>query len=351
MSVQEHYSIIDDPPYEALAREVPVPSSVKGIWISVLGTFFIVLLANWAARAYLAEYTTNRGYWLVGKKWQMLKTMATPVDWLIVGDSSGNQGVVPEKWTDQVGGTAVNLCTVANLTLLDDIWMIERYIERFGPPENVLIVHVYDMWSRELAPAFVAKVPLFWKHVYGSLSALMNTKELSRLFLLRYVPLYSENTTLSKIVLDGIFSPSRLFKREFRLAPGGYMKRMDARPQWVDYDASGHVKFVSENEFVLSKANSLAMRQLVVLAEGYETNIYITNSPIYEGLYASEPFQAYLSQVRQELESFAAQSEHIHYLPGVSVFAGDQMENVDHVIYDAAVRYTEDVARAVMESR
>jgi hypothetical protein len=206
------------------------------------------------------------------------------------------------------------------------------------------------MWNRELTPAFVAKVPLPWRKVHRSLSALIDVGQLSSVFILRYLPLYSENTTLSEVILDGIRSPSRLFRQEFHLTSGGYMKYTNATPQWVDYDAWEHIKFVTEHEFVLSEANKTAIEQLVDLAERDGVNVYLTSSPLYQGLAENEQFRAYFSQLQQTLESFASQSEYIHILPVLSLHKSDQMQN-DHVIYDAAIRYTEDVAQAYIDSR
>jgi hypothetical protein len=106
------------PPYRQLTREIMAPSSVHSVLISVLGTFFVVLVVNLAAIGYLNHYTTNRGYWLVRQKWDILQGLEAPVEWLILGDSSGNQGLVPERLREKLGGAAINVCTVGNLTLL-----------------------------------------------------------------------------------------------------------------------------------------------------------------------------------------------------------------------------------------
>jgi hypothetical protein len=127
------------------------------------------------------------------------------------------------------------------------------------------------------------------------------------------------------------------------------MEYTDATPQWVDYDAWGHIKFVTENRFALSEANKTAMAQLVTLAEREEMNVYLVSSPLYEGLAGNELFQAYDAELDRTLDSFAASSEYVHHLPVLSVYASDQMQNVDHVVYEGALRYTKEVAQAVLD--
>jgi len=336
------------PSYRQLTREVMALSSVHSVLISVLGMFFVVLVVNLVAIGYLNHYTTNRGYWLVRRKWDILQGLDAPVEWLILGDSSGNQGLVPERLREKLGGTAINVCTVGNLTLLEDVWMLETYIGRLGPPQNVLIVHAYDVWPREIGLAFVAKIPFPWRF-FSSLPASVGLKERAEILLLRYVPLYSENVTLSKTILAGVRSPGSLFKDCFRLQSSGYMKSSKSLPEWVEYDAWVHIKFITENDFVLSDVNRSAMDRLIALADRYGINVYVANGPLYKGLCESEQFGRYFAQVRKELERFADSSEHIHYLPTVATFPADQMQEADHVIYPAAEIYTDQVVQEIMQ--
>jgi hypothetical protein len=53
------------------------------------------------------------------------KTVDEPVDWLILGDSSVNQGVIPSIFEDEFGERAINLGTNGIMITLDDLWMIE----------------------------------------------------------------------------------------------------------------------------------------------------------------------------------------------------------------------------------
>lgn len=342
----------DERLYMQLPREIAVRSSGRVVLLNVLVPLVVFLVTNVALLWYLDRYTVNRGYWLLERKWQILRTMKGPVEWLIVGDSSGNQGIVPSVLQDELGETAVNLCTIGGTAALDDVWMIEEYIARFGAPENVLVVHSYDAWHRDIQPILLAKIPLPW----GYWSAYEPAPDLSvedqfNIFLGRYVPLYAENMTIGSIMMLAIQSPDSLFESPFHLEPDGYMPVTEADPRYVERDVEEHFDLVRENSFVLAEINRTSLEQIIVLADRHHIDVFIANGPIYEGLSEDEDFQEYFSEVQKELNGFAVRSEHVHYLPALAAFSSSQMQNVDHVIHSAAEKYTETLAVEIAKVR
>jgi hypothetical protein len=338
--------------YKQLPREIAVRPSGRTVLLNLLVPLVVFLVTNFALLWYLDRYTTNRGYWLLEQKWEMLQAMSEPVDWLVVGDSSGNQGVVPEVWQDELNEKAVNLCTIGGTAALDGVWMIEEYIARFGAPENILIVHTYDAWYRDLEPILLAKIPLPWGYWnrYEPTPAL-SVEDRLNIFLGRYVPLYAETVTIGDVLVLAVESPDNLFKNSFHLEPDGYMPALEADPQYVKRDLEWHLDLVEKNNFRLAEVNRASLEQVITLAERYHVNVYIANGPIYEGLYGNEDFQEYISEVRKALGEFAEQSAYVHYLPALSVFPDSQMEDVAHVIHPAAERYTEILAAEIANVR
>lgn len=338
--------------YKQLSREVSTPSSTRSVLISVVGTIFAVLVANLAALWYLDHYSTNRGPELVEQKWKILQNMQTPVDWLVLGDSTGNQGVVPETLESKLGGTAANLCTIVPMTTLDDAMMLDVYIDKFGPPDNVLIVHSYDILPVELSPLVFAKIPLPWgiSHRYRFSPALIGVKEQIQVSVARHFPLYFENRTLKSIISNGIKSPNTLFASEFHLdlTPQGYMPMMEARPQDVEEDAKGHIEFLKENDFVVSDINHVAIDHIITLADHYAINVYITTGPLYKGFYESRVFQDLFSEIQGWWSEVANRSERVHYLALISTFSSDQMQEVDHATHAAAEIYTEEISSEII---
>lgn len=339
--------------YKQLPREIAVRPSGRAVLLNALVPLVVFLVTNFVVLWYLDRYTTNRGYWLLQRKWEILQTMAEPIGWFVVGDSSGNQGIVPEVLQDELDETAVNLCTMGGTVALDGVWMIEEYIARFGAPKNVLIVHTYDIWHRELEPILLAKIPLPWGYWNGyAPTPTLSVEDQFNILLGRYVPLYAEPMTIGDVLTLAVFYPERLFKDSYYLQPNGYMPALKAAPpQSLKQDVGWHLDLVENDDFVLAETNRASLEQVIALAEGYQINVFIANGPIYEGLYRNEDFQEYLSEVREALSGFAERSEYVHYLPTVPVFPASQMENADHVIRPAAEKYTEILAAEIAKVR
>jgi hypothetical protein len=337
-------------PYKQLTHEVIQPIKGRATAITIIGTIIFLFLANWAVLWLGQAYPYNRGYWLVQQKWELLQGLSAPVDWLIVGDSTGNQGLVPDVMEARLGGTAVNLNTVGNMGALDDVWMLEAHIEEFGPPAHVLVIHAYDIWSRDITSAFVAKAPLAWNSWQDSFLPPLSATPLEKLnlWLARYVPLYADNLSLDRLIQDRVFLQRPIFRQRFSMQDDGFMSLVTApSSSRVQEDGQKHLDFVTHNSFVMSDINQQALAQLVTLAEAHQIEVYLAFGPIYEGVAQEEAFQTYVAQVRAGLQTFADQSEHVHVLATTAVFPANQMENADHVILEAAEVYTNLIASEI----
>ncbi|MCB9752657.1 MAG: hypothetical protein H6713_22105, partial [Myxococcales bacterium] len=132
-------------------------------WRSIALALALALLAFLAANAlvgrYLDRYGTNLGYVYVAHKWRVLGQLSRPVDWLVLGDSTVNQSFDPARLREREGLRAVNLGTIGNFGAIDDLWMLEEYLERFGPPEAVVVVHTYDVFHRRPPRMLFGRVP------------------------------------------------------------------------------------------------------------------------------------------------------------------------------------------------
>ncbi len=331
-----------------LTREVIAPSSKGAVLATVLGTLIVVLLVNLVALLYLDRHTANLGYWLVEKKWEILQNLQGPVDWLVLGDSSGNQGIVPAEMTRALGGEAVNLCTIGGVSAIEDTWLLETYLERFPPPRGVLIIHSYDTWCRESEPVFLAHIPLtwgFWNRLTPPLA--LNAAATRDVFLARYVPLYAESETLSYLIGQGLLSPRKLFRERYHVQPDGYQRFERARPAEVRRDADNHLIFVSGATFALSAENAAALDHLAALAAQHDLDVFLASGPLYEDLFENEAFRRYHGQVGDSLQRAASQHLGLHYLPAVYTFDAGRMASADHVVDAAARTYTRAVAAEI----
>jgi hypothetical protein len=315
--------------------------------VGALGT---LLLLNAAAGRALHRYTTNIGYYLIVAKWELLESQRRPVDWLVLGDSSGNHSVRPDVIAAERGETALNLCTIGDMLAVDDAWMLGRYLKEVGKPKRVVLVHVYDMWPRNaerLRQGLAARIPLrwgFWEQMDPPLE--VAAKQRDRLLLSRYVPLYAENATLG----DWVLHPSKMFAKRFTIDATGYMRNDLVRADEVAKDAAGHRRFVRNRTASVSSANQAAMVAVARLSREHGVPVYVAMAPLVETLWAEPSFRSYHTQVVEGLRKLGAPGGIRVVLAEPATFAATKMENADHLTHEAAAEYTRRLLAAVDEA-
>ncbi len=325
---------------QQLPEEIIPPATGRKILLSLLCPWLLFGLANFGANLYLNSFPENRGYWLIKQKWSMLLNQQKPADFLVLGDSSCNQGVVPDVIDSELDVTAVNLCTIGDSLALNDAWMLSKHIKKYGAPKKVTIVHVYDMWSRDINWNVTSQTPLswgYWEQLEPNIDVSFENQK--TIFLNQYLPLYSKNTSLRKI----IDNPERWFvRKDYTLQEDGFMVVSNSNSGEVEVDTKRHLKSVKEKQFNLSYPNQKSLEAIIQLAEKYDFDVYLTNSPIYEELYRDKDFQAYYSQVQQKLAEFSARSDKLHYIMREPMtFTKQEMDNADHLIESSAKVYTQ----------
>lgn len=337
------------PPVDRLPQETPVPATRGKVLLVLAVAILSVFLLNLAAGAALGRYTTNRGYWLVREKWNLLESLPAPVDWLILGDSSCNQGIKPDMVGEQLGGRAVNVCTVGDMLAVNDAWMLDRHIERLGPPKHVIITHVYDMWPRDLRALvrqpLLAKVPLPWAYWRTTTPPLPLTSEQERnLGVARYLPLWAENKTLA----TWLRHPGVLWERDMSMTDAGFMAYDKANPGLVRREAKAHIDSTRKRRFSLSPINRQSLEHIRALADQHGFDVYIATGPLYEGIWKDEGFKKHFAAMIKALTAVASKSPRMHVLlPEPVTFGVKQMENADHLVGPAAGEYTQKLIAAI----
>lgn len=323
-------------------KEVLSPIPTSRTFITLASTLALILGLNVAAKIYLDNHTPNRGDWLIREKWDMLSTLDQPVDWLILGDSSCNQGVVPEIFDQQLNTTSVNLCTVGSMTVLNTAWMLDAYIQKYGAPKNVLIVHVFDVWHRSMDPRALSTIPLemgYWEKLDPPKQVDLPSQ--LQVFLDRYVPLYSSNESLKEIVTSPISAYHH--SQSFSLQPDGFMVWQQPNPEYVEFQRAMHASFAKKHTFEISEHNQMALDSIKANAEKHNFNVFVMNSPVYDELYHDADFQRYYAQMQTALRTYANSSPNIQFLDDTITFPKEKMENADHVIYSSARTYTQQI--------
>jgi hypothetical protein len=311
--------------------------------------FAFLLIANITAYVLLAWHPINRGNWLVHEKWKLLDR-APDVDTLILGDSSCNQGVVPQVLDEKLGGRSLNLCTIGNALAVNDAWMLDDYLAKHPAPKRVIVVHVYDMWTRDADYTFVrllGKIPRsfgFWNDMNPPVHLDMSDYE--DLVSSKFLPLHSESTSL----MTWIQSPREALHTHFQLDERGFMNVTTPAPKRVAENLKKHLRELADLPTIPTLPNQRALARLAELAEHHHIDMVFANSPMVDALWASPELQHYLAVERTALRQSLGPSPHVRVLDGPPrTFSAIEMENVDHVVGAAATTFTEWLAQRIRE--
>ena len=122
------------------------------------------------------------------------------------------------------------------------------------------------------------------------------------------------------------------------------------QPSRVLQDSLGHVDFVTNNRFRMSSENTQALEEIALLAEKHDLQIYLTHAPMFSGLYMNSELQRYLRELNESLANFANKYARIHIVDHTpETFNETEMENVDHLVFEAAERFTEIIADKILK--
>jgi hypothetical protein len=336
------------PRHNQLPSELIRKSSRREVLNTLLLTTTFLIILNTMGSYLLQAYNPNLGERIIKKKWEMVLNM-DPVETLILGDSSCNQGIKPQLLDSILKTTSANLCTVGGVQLIDDLWMLQVYIERHGPPKRVLIGHVYDVWHRAFDGSAMALIP------YGLSQVLSSTFEASLKEKVRYVlkkmepSLHSKNESLAALIRQN--EEAIQLSRVGRFDDQGYMKKeVGADKAKVRSDLQGHLSAIKKTDLPVSKQNREALEEIVVLAQTHQFEVYLVSSPLWEGAMKERLFKDRYNEIADFLKEVASRSPAVEtILTDPMLFTDEEMQNIDHVTDGAATKYTVGVAEAINE--
>lgn len=323
-------------------------NALVAIAILVLSIFGLNLLL-WFV---MGERPINRGYWVIKEKWNLLRSAPEPVDWLIVGDSSCDLGLDPEVISSVLGGSAINLCTVASTTVLEDAWMIEEYLSRFPAPKGIIVGHTYDIWARtdqnlRSAMWLIDSDPAFWRSIQPPMS--LSLEEGLALRLSPWVPFLSQARSVEALVLT---RGAALSRPRFEMDERGWSPRVQADPDFVRADSKLHAEAVRRLSPELAARNREALQFIVNQADSHEVPIWIVQAPLHDALWRDEAFRDFFDRTTGLIKAEVDRSARVHLLlEEPALYPAERMQNADHVAGEAISDYSERVARAVARTR
>ena len=289
------------------------------------------------------------GYYLLRDKWQRIENASSPIDTLIVGDSSGNQGVIPAIIEQRLGGSSVNLCTTAGSLVVTDAWMLGRYLEKHSPPKRVVVVHAYDAWLRTRDNQLVnvlSQTPIkgkFWEGLEPSIE--LTWSESAQLMLAKWFPLYRQNLTLQMFVFNpvGSFEPPPLSEL-------GFMEVKSANKNRTLRDQIKFTETCTNSSFRSSPINRDAVEVLIKLAQEHQFQLYFVSSPVYEDALNDSNVVRYCDAANHWISEKIAGSNTSHLLfSDPFPFPLNQLESFDHVNVEGAKVFTEAISTRIRE--
>lgn len=322
--------------------------------LTVVLTLALVLVLNFASGVLLRHVSPNRGYRIIERKWAMLESMTRPAETLILGDSTVNQGLdtrlIRAHYGDAEGAT-VNLATIGHMMLLNDAWMLERHIQRLGPPKRVILGHVYDIFQRRARTRHFLLVPAVPTVGDWTVSPpiKMTTRDRALLATDRLFPMYAQNDSLTTLVRE----PSTLLKELRTPEPDAALAGFEPNPgpasvEFVAKNARAHLGAIKRYPGKLSDENRAALEHMCALAERHDFDIYLAVSPVYDAFEADPIFKRFFMPVREDLRAMDAKYERLHLVMDWPLaFPARDMDSVDHVLHTGAERYTRELLKAI----
>lgn len=327
-----------------MEQQLPVekehPTRSRDVLVWTLASTLVVLAVLGGLNARLRREPNNDGYALVRHKWQLMMKQRQPVDWLILGDSSGSCGVEPEILEQRLGGSALNLCVVRSLQIANDSWMLQWHQQHLGTPRTVVVVHAYDVWYRTVDAAFYAHmshVPLpagFWHSLAPDPG--LDGEQAWRVLLGRWLPVYTDVSSARRLLFRRGGAP-RVFED---LREDGFSPLTQRREATINKSLAAHLAFLKTAKFEVAPLNRTALDAMVQLADKQGFRLCFVQGPILDELYNHPDFQRYYAGVRTMYEELERKSSQVTWIRDVRTFPRSEMQKPDHTLESAAKQYS-----------
>ena len=325
-----------------LPQELMLPVRRRPTLLVIAATLLIPILLNYLAGAYLERYPINRTNWLRTTKWTILNETEAPLAWMFLGDSSCNQGMVSDRVGEQLGGQARNLCTTGNMILVDDVMMLEEHIARAGVPDNVVVIHTWDIWQRDIGTESLGMLPLEWGYWQARDIVVLNRSQEWDIWQIRNLPLISQNRSLQKVVRVEL-PAGRLFSRTFEHDESGYMQFPDewSQPDRAIREAETILSGFADRDFYISRINRDLLIRMRTLADSHGFRLIFANGPLADILADDERFDQYRAAHDAFFATFTESSPQLHYIPGFVAVSPAYTIGIDHTTHSGAVQFTD----------
>jgi hypothetical protein len=120
----------------------------------------------------------------------------------------------------------------------------------------------------------------------------------------------------------------------------------------VARDAARRLAWLEAQQGVrISPENRAALAHLGMLADRHGFDVYLIRAPVHRSLASAPAYRRYAAELSRALRELAGPYRRLHVLDDEHVFETSEMQNADHLLADAAARYTRAVAAEIGRQR
>jgi len=335
----------------SLLSRIGRPKGWAGIAATVAFIIATLLVCNLIAYYYLEKQPTssygpeaNQAAYFTLPYWYWLIDSHTPVDTIILGDSAAHCNLLPGPIADRLGGNTISLANNAGSSLLMDAWMLQYYVDKFGPPRNVILLRNCSAYEEQHNLEYMSVVPLKWGY-WDRLGVAPNWKagEEAKLFVSKYCVLYSRSDILSARLTH----PLKLFAQPRSKYRNPETDRTYSRG--VPVTIASELDQISRettpslySKFSPCSDSTNALKAMTGLANRLGFQFYIAIGSEWDKLYQDPGRQAKVSAMQQWLAQFT-DPQYVHLLPSIQTFRAEQMQHPNHLRPNWERLYTETI--------
>jgi hypothetical protein len=303
---------------------------------TVLTVTVVIVGLNIFGLFFLMGHNVDSSLWLLRTKWERLLS-GPPVDWLILGDSSGNQGVDAGLFAEAMG-PAYNFCTFSNALLLNDEQMLEEYVKRNAAPKGVVLAHTYHVWHFPISPQVVAHVPVGFAALSEYLRFAPSKSDfLLEFFSCRWFPLYSQPYGYRELFTD----PGMAFAPRFPIDGWGFVPVDKPDTAYALQHWKHRAEDRRKRAYVITLENRVAATRICELAQTHGFDVYYAFTPLYEAALSDSLVLADCREELRILRGLETRYSRFHVLGGLPPAEKlERMQYLDHVTLPAARDFT-----------
>jgi|GEM_PF-3222551 len=331
--------LLHEPPpqYPALSREFyGNKQQVKPFKIFTFSICLIVIF-NLFYYLYIDQFDSYRE----NRKFTLVDQLDKPVDVIILGDSVANFGIDPDRIEAETGLTALNLALNGSWTYYHDVWILEYYIDKFGPPDYLLWGHTYHIVGRNFNPqvrltSSASPYGFTWFSDY--LHPVVSDADVLEIIIKRLLPLVYRSTTTQEIVSDLLALQNPIHND--RHTENGFFGIEPIDIHAVEKTAQNDANQLSGRIF-MQEDNKRIINILLDMIEEYQISTYAYITPVHQIIGNQDKYAFALIPQSNWFWKRGERMEYFDFNPEIITYDTEHMIDGDHVNVIGAQLYTQ----------